>query len=470
MINQDKKEKNKFSLWLLAWPIFIELFLQFLLGTVDTLMVSRISDNAVAVVGISNQLFNALTTLFATVASGAGIVIAQKLGSRREDDARTVAIIAFKVTALIGLGLSVLLAVAPRPIAVMLQLSPDLLPLAEIYISIVGGGMILAAIMTTLSTAIRSTGNTKAPMYTAVGMNIIHIILNYCFIFGALGIPQMGLTGVAISTVASRLIATLVLLVIFLGAFQRRIGIKDIRVFDGKLFKEVMTIGWPLGVSMANWVFSQLAIFSFLAILGPLELAARTYMNTLESFCFLLGYSLALAAQIQIAHLYGAGKTKEAYSSVYRALAVGLPLVTINALIVVLLGKHVLSLFTSDSEILALCASMLWLNLLLQPGKMINMALGNALNAVGDTRFTMVVSLFTMWIVATGLSYYFGVSLGWGIVAIYGCMIADEYLRGVMSFFRWRGRKYLKTKEEALKREQGLAAGRTSESGILAEA
>lgn len=71
-------ERDRFSLWLLAWPIFIELFLQILLGTVDTLMVSRISDNAVAVVGFSNQLFNALTTLFATIASGAGIVIAQK--------------------------------------------------------------------------------------------------------------------------------------------------------------------------------------------------------------------------------------------------------------------------------------------------------------------------------------------------------------------------------------------------------
>ncbi|MBJ6360683.1 MATE family efflux transporter [Paenibacillus sp. GCM10012307] len=466
---QDKSKKTKYSLWLLAWPIFIELFLQFLIGAVDTLMVSRISDNAVAVVGISNQLFNALTTLFATVASGAGIVIAQKLGSRKEEEARTVAIIALKVSAAIGFGLSMLLVLFPRPIAIMLQLPHDLLPLAETYIAIAGGGMILAAIMTALSTAIRSTGNTKAPMYTAVGMNIIHIILNYCFIFGALGIPQMGLTGVAISTVASRLLATFVLLFIFLGAFQRRIEIKDIRVFDGKLFKEVMAIGWPLGVSMANWVFSQLAIFSFLAILGSLELAARTYMNTLESFCFLLGYSLALAVQIQIANQYGAGKTKEAYNSLYRALVVGLPLVTVNALIVVLLGKYVLGLFTSDADILALCSSLLLLNLVLQPGKMINMALGNALNAVGDTRFTMVISLFSMWIVATGFSYYLGVSMGWGIVAIYACMIADEYLRGVLSFFRWRDRKYLRTREESLKREQELAVGRQAESGVIVE-
>nr|WP_213655629.1 MATE family efflux transporter [Paenibacillus vini] len=447
-------EKNKFSLWLLAWPIFIEQFLQFLLGSVDTLMVSRISDNAVAVVGFSNQLFNALMTLFATVASGAGIVIAQKIGSRKEEEARSVAIIAFNVTVAIGVFLSILLIAAPEPIARMLQLPDELIPLAKVYISIVGGGMILTAAMAVLGTAIRNTGNTKGPMMTAIGMNVIHIIMNYGFIFGAFGFPQWGLTGVAISTVISRLLATIVLFVIFLNSFQRKIGHRDFKIFDRKLFKEILAIGWPLGVNSASWVFSQLAIFSFLAMLGSTELAARTYMNTLESFCFLLGFSLALAAQIQIAHLYGAGKTKEAYHAVFKVLKVGLPLVIVNAFILVLFGRNVLGLFTKDVDILNLCTSLLLLNLLLQPGKMVNMAIGNSLNAVGDTRYTMKISLIFMWLIATGCSYLFGVSLGIGIIAIYSCMIIDEYVRGVLSFFRWRGRKHLRMKEADLQKER----------------
>ncbi|MNJ30081.1 Multidrug resistance protein NorM [compost metagenome] len=446
-------EKDKFTLWLLAWPIFIEVFLQFLLGTVDTLMVSRISDEAVAVVGFSNQLFNALTTLFATVASGAGIVIAQKIGSRKEEDARTVAIIALKVTAAIGVVLSLILIAFPRSIAQMLSLPEELLSLAEVYISIVGGGMILTAVMSTLGTAIRNTGNTKGPMYIAVGMNIIHIILNYCFIFGAMGFPELGLKGVAISTVVSRLIATIILMIIFVSTFQRKITFSDFRIFDSKLFKEILAIGWPLGVNMSSWVFSQLAIFSFLATLGTTELAARTYMNTLESFCFLLGHSLALAAQIQIAHLFGGGKTKEAYGAVFRALKVALPLVIANAFILVLVGKYMLALFTQDQAILNLCASLLWMNLLLQPGKVINMAIGDALNAIGDTKYTMNISLIFMGIVATGGSYVLGISLGWGIIAIYSAMIADEYIRGVLSYYRWKQRKLLNKKEAELKEQ-----------------
>ncbi|WP_223067053.1 MATE family efflux transporter [Paenibacillus caui] len=448
---------DKYSMWMLAWPIFIEQFLQFLLGAVDTLMVSHLSDNAVAVVGFSNQLFNALTTLFVTVASGAGILIAQKIGSGKEEEARTVGVIAVKATLLIGAALSVLLIAIPGPIARILQLPEELLPLAKTYISIVGGGMILTAIMTALSTVIRSTGNTQAPMFIAAGMNVVHILMNYCFIFGAFGFPQWGLTGVSISTVTSRLLACTALFVIFLNAFCRKIGVKDIRLFDRKLFKEVMDIGWPLGVNTASWVFSQLAIFSFLAMLGTKELAARTYMNTLESFCFLLGFSIALAVQIRIAHLFGGGKTKEAYRAAYKALAVGLPLVTLNALLLVLCGRSILSLFTTDPAILAIAGSLLWLNVLLQPGKMLNMALGNSLNALGDSLFTMAISVIFMWAAAAGGSYLFGVTFGFGITAIYVSMITDEYIRGMLSLIRWRGRKKLRMREKELELE---AAGR----------
>ncbi|MDH6671499.1 putative MATE family efflux protein [Paenibacillus sp. LBL] len=232
------KNTSKFTLWVLAWPIFIELFLQFLLGAVDTLMVSRISDDAVAVVGFSNQLFQAMTTLFMTVASGAGILIAQKIGSSKSGDARTIAIMALSVTTLIGIVCSVILFAVPEQIAAVLQLPENLLPLAGTYISIVGGGMVLIAMMATMSTVIRNTGNTRAPMYVAIGMNIIHVIMNYGFIFGAFGFPQWGLTGVAISTVVSRLLAVLLLLYIFLRSFEYRVKWREFRVFDRPLFGE----------------------------------------------------------------------------------------------------------------------------------------------------------------------------------------------------------------------------------------
>lgn len=450
MVNDNKK----FTLWVLAWPIFLELFLQFLLGAADTLMVSRISDDAAAVVGFANNLFNNINVLAMSVAGAAGILIAQKLGGQREEEARTIGIMSVSVSALLGLTLSVILIAAPRTVAHLLQLPEGLMPLAETYLSIVGGSMVLLAVMTALSTVIRSTGNTSGPMYIAIGMNVIHVALNYGFIFGAFGFPQWGLTGVSISAVVSRLLATVVLLYLFRNAFSIKIRLADFKVFDRKLLRDVIHIGWPIALSSGSWSTYQLVLFTYLAMLGPLELAARAYMNTLESFCFLLGYSIGLAVQIQVAHLFGAGQTAEAYRSAYRAMWIGLALVLTNAGILFLFGKQVLGWFTSSGSIIQLCIPLLAMNLLLQPAKMLNMAIGFSLNAVGDTRYVMAVSLTFMILIGSVLSYFAAFSLGWGLIGIYICMIADEYVRGVCVLHRWKGKKLLRRAEWERCRQQ----------------
>ncbi|OXS57766.1 MATE family efflux transporter [Cohnella sp. CIP 111063] len=433
---------------MLAWPIFIEVLLQTLLGTVDTVMVSRISDDAVAVVGLSGQLFAALTTLFMTISGGAGILIAQKLGAKRGEDARTIAIMSLTVSGVIGLAISVLLYAQAENLAGMLGISDELLPLWNVYVSYFGGGMVLTALIAALSTAIRNTGNTRTPMYIGIAMNVVHIVLNYVLIFGMFGFPEWGLFGVTVSGNVSRLIAVLLLFYVFVYSFDRKIGFKDLLVFKPKLFKEVLHIGWPLGVNMSGWVFSQLAIYAFIAMLGAAELATKTYMNTLESFCFMLGYAISLAVQIQVAHLFGAGKTREAYVGAYRALGIGLGLAMLNALLLLATGRYLLGLFSQNEEILALGTSLLALNLLLQPGKVLNMSLNNALNAVGDTRYTMMTALFSLSLVATAGSYWLGIHAGWGLAGIYCCMIADEWVRGVLVLRRWKGQKYLRKAEE----------------------
>ncbi|TDF95995.1 MATE family efflux transporter [Paenibacillus piri] len=419
------------------------MMLQFLLGTADTLMVSHISDDAVAVIGISSQLFAAVNILFMAAASGAGILVAQRLGAGKEAEGRLIGIIGAKLCLGLGAVLSVLLYFGAGPIARMLQLPAQLQPLGETYISIVGGGMVFMAAMAGLGTVVRNTGNTRGPMYVAIGMNIIHIGTNYVAIYGAFGIPPLGLEGVAFSTTFSRLVGALVMFMLFCSCFRQKIEWKDFRLFDRALFKETVKISWPLGVNMSSWCFTQLVIFALIAMIGSKELSARTYMNTMESFCFLIGYSIALAGQIRIAHLFGSGDYQAAYRCAYRVIWIGLIFVQANALLVYVFGEEAIRLFTSDPEIIGMGVSLLAINLLLQPAKMLNMALVNALTAVGDTRYVMIVGFFVMWSVAVGCSYYLAVYLGWGLHGIYAAMIADELLRGLLVLARWRAKKFM---------------------------
>jgi putative MATE family efflux protein len=436
------KEQKKMSLWMLAWPIFIEMLLQFLLGTADTLMVSRISDDAVAVIGISTQLFNAINILFMAVASGAGVLVAQKLGAKKEEEARTVGLLGAKICIAVGLALSLFLSLGAAPIARLLQLPEELVPLGTTYMSIVGSGIVFMAAMAVFSSVIRNTGNTRSPMYIAIGMNVIHVLMNYVVIYGAFGFPALGLEGVAYSTTISRFLGATALFVIYRHTFSRKLQWSDFKLFDKPLFRETMKLSWPLAVNMSSWCFTQLIIYALIAMIGASELSARTYMNTLESFCFMIGFSVALAGQIRISHLYGAGEYSAANRCAFQVLWIGLAIVQANAVLLYMYGREAIGIFTSDLSIISLCVSLLALNLLLQPSKMLNMAIGGALTGIGDTRFIMITGTVSLWFVAAGLSYYLGIVQGWGLIGVYIAMISDELLRGVLVLIRWRSMKF----------------------------
>lgn len=440
----SSSEESKLSIWALTWPIMIEMTLQFMLGTADTVMVSRISDDAVAVVGISTQFFNAVIVLFSLVCSGSGILIAQKLGANKKLEARQIGVMSVAITAMIGIVVSILLVSCTNLFINMLNVPTEIRSLAHTYMSIVGGGMIITALNLSFSTTVRNTGDTRSPMLIAVGMNVLHIVLNYGFIFGAFGLPKWGLYGVALSMIIARATAMLFQLRLFRHAFGERIQFREFLTFNRKLLKEVVKLGWPLSMNGASWTFSQLTIFSFIATMGAEQLATRTYLNTIESFAFLFGMSLSMGIQIRISYLYGAGRYREMYSDSYKVLVRGIVIVLVNTGIILLFRHQLLQLFTDDQRIIDSALSLLWLNLILQPGKMWNMAIGQSLNAIGDSRNVMYYTLPIMWFCAVVVSYYLAVPFEYGLLGIYIGMISDEYVRGTVSFLRWRHHKKTK--------------------------
>jgi hypothetical protein len=118
----------------------------------------------------------------------------------------------------------------------------------------------------------------------------------------------------------------------------------------------------------------------------------------------------------------------------------------VNTLILFLFGKDILSLFTSNSDII----SILVFDLILQPLKMANMPMNNALNAVGDSRYVMIVSMISMWGVAVTGTYVFGLAFGWLVYGVYVAMIADEAIRAFLIHKRWFSRKYIPKQEAAI--------------------
>ena len=194
------------TLFALTWPIFIEIFLHMLMGNADTLMLSQYSDDSVAAVGVSNQILSLIIVMFGFVATGTAILVAQHLGAREDRLAGEVSIVSIAVNLGFGLFLSLALVFFSEPILLSMDLPRSLMNEASSYLKIVGGFAFIQALIMTAGSIMRSYGYTKDAMYITIGMNIINVIGNYLFIFGPFGVPVLGVEGVAISTIASRLI------------------------------------------------------------------------------------------------------------------------------------------------------------------------------------------------------------------------------------------------------------------------
>jgi putative MATE family efflux protein len=441
-MKQKTSDKEDMPLWVLAWPLALELLLQYIMGAADTLMISTISDRAASAVGVSNQVLHAINMLFLFVNAGAGIVLAIRWGSGRKDEARQVAALAIRLNLIIGIILGLLIGLGKGLILKLMQVPAEVLPDASIYLGIVGSGTLLVALHTSAAASIRSSGDTRSPMYVALAMNVIHLALNYVLIFGAFGFPKLDTLGVAISSIISRSLAVGFSLWLLYRTFPSIFGRLRLSSATLSTFKDIVRVGWPITLSNSSYTYVQTVLFSFIASLGVVPLAAFTYMNTIQGLPTMIGSAIGLAVQIRIGQWYGAGRLIESHKSAYTAVRLGIGVMFVITLLICLFRKDVISMYTNDPQVISLSMVLFFLYLVLQPLKMQTMGFAQSLYAVGDNKVVTFVGMGSMWILGAGGAYLLAIQLELGLIGVYMALMLDEWTRGTFAWFRWRSGKY----------------------------
>lgn len=201
----------KKSLYRLTMPIFIDIALVMLLGAVDTVMLSRYSDDAVAAVGLDNQLVSFVFLIYQFVSMGAAILCAQYFGAGLRMRFMQIVGIAIIVNTLLGMTVSGVLWIWSEELLRGFGLRESLMADGARYLKITGALSFFQALSLTFSASLRSTGKTVKPMLATVAVNILNIAGNYALIFGHWGCPAMGVEGAAWATAGSRIAATVIL-------------------------------------------------------------------------------------------------------------------------------------------------------------------------------------------------------------------------------------------------------------------
>ncbi|MFC0558849.1 MATE family efflux transporter [Halalkalibacter alkalisediminis] len=440
--NTEKQSKQKLTLFAITWPIFIEIMLHMIMGNADTLMLSQYSDDAVAAVGVSNQLLMVIIVMFGFIATGTSILVAQYLGAEDEEKAIRFAIVSIFANIAIGLLLSIILLIFSEPLLRMMNLPPELMADAVIYLQVVGGFSFIQALIMTIGAVIRSHGFTKDAMYVTIGMNIFNIVGNYLFIFGAFGFPTLGVTGVAIATIISRSIGVIVLLYLLYKRLDGNLHFSFLRTFPKYEVKSLLKIGIPTAGEHLSYTTSQLVMTYFIASIGTEALTTKVYAQNIMMLVLLFSVAIGQGTQILVGHQVGAKKLEEAYSRCIRSLKIAITVSLAMGIIFYLFSNLLFSIFTSNQEIIATGSLLLLLTIVLEPGRAFNLVVINCLRAAGDVRFPVYLGILSMWGVAVTVSYTLGIYFGLGLVGIWIAFILDEWLRGLIMLWRWRSRKW----------------------------
>ncbi len=434
---------KKLSLFTIAWPIFVESALHMFLRTSDTFMLSRVGDDAVAAVGVANQIIMFMVIIMSFVSVGAAVVIAQYLGAKKRDEIPRLVTTAIPLNFLFGLFLSVMIVSFGSPLLGLFGLEEALFSQAKIYLLIVGGTLFLQAVMITISAVVQSHGFTRDTMMVVVGMNVLHVILNYCFIYGAIGFPQLGVLGVAISTLISQTLGLAANIVVLNRRVQIKLLWKDLVRWKREHVIKILMVGLPSSASQISYFASQIVTTIFIASLGAEMLTTKIYAQNVMFFVMILTISLGRGLQIIVGHLIGAGEHEEAYKQVFRNLIRSIVLTLCMMSILAIFREPLLRLFTDDPEILALGATLLLLGFLMEPGRNFNILLERSLQATGDMRFTMLVSVIVIWVFSIPLIYILGIHLGYGLLGIWIAFIVDEWVRGLILCLRWKSKAWV---------------------------
>nr|WP_252894517.1 MATE family efflux transporter [Veillonella denticariosi] len=294
------------SIWTLSWPIFIEVFLQMLVGNIDQLMMSHYSPEAVAAVANANQILNIFIMLIIVMSTATTIMIAQYLGARNQSKLSEVCTVSLVMNFLFSSIAAIFFITCHEWIFTWLGIPQETMSDTSLYTTIVAaGGLPIQAMYYALVAVFRGHSLTRITMYVALVMNIIHIMTNYVLIFGHGSIPSLGVLGVSISTWLSKVVGLVIIGYIFKRLLTLEISFRFLKPFPWHTIKSLLHISVPSGGETLSYQLSQTTIMKMVNILGLAVINTKVYVSVIAMLCYVYTIALANASQVIVGFLMG---------------------------------------------------------------------------------------------------------------------------------------------------------------------
>ena len=434
---------NKFLLKLL-WPLFVEQFLLFAVGLVDSMMVASVGEAAVSAVSLVDSIIILMINVMAALATGGAVVVGQYLGQKKNDEANTASdqlvLAAFLVSTLI----IIFMYIFKNGIMTLVfgEIEADVRHYCDVYYMIVTASIPFIGIYNASAALFRNMGRSKTTMKISIAMNLINVSGNAILIFG-LG---CGVEGVAIPTLVSRMFAAVAIYMLLRNPeLQIHISRKPVLKPDWGYIKNILKIGVPNGVENSMFQLGKLILLSMIATFGTSAIAANAVGNAIAMVGCLSGMAMNLGVVPVISQCIGAGDYQQVRYYTHKLMKWTYGALFVGSIVVWLCLPLLLKIYGLSDETAEMAFEILTVNcfsaIMIWP---LSFTLPNILRAAGDVTFTMIVCVVSMWIFRIFCAYALSVWLGMGLMGTWVAMIIDWAVRTVFFIGRYKSGKWKK--------------------------
>lgn len=423
-------------------PVLVDQTFVTCLNLVNTAMISSSGVAAVSAVNMVDSLNIFLVNVFIAVSTGGTVVVAQYKGSDNPKMIGKAAAGSIGSVFLLALGISLLVVVLHKPTLTLLfgGAQADVLKDARIYIIGSGTSYCGVALEEAVCGALRGVGETRSSLGLSVIMNFSYVLLNFFFI----NLLHMGVLGMSISINIARYIGAACAL-IYLTKFNESIHFhfQDLFVFNPSMLKRIFFIGIPFAAEQMFFNGGKILTQTFIVKLGTFAIATNAICGSLASVYQIPANALSLTIITVVGQCIGAKNIKDARKFIRSFLMLSsFSFVAMGVLIAPIFGSLVM-LFHPPAQIVPDIHTIILINTIAQiPLWSISFITPSALRAAGDSKFTSVVAMLSMWLFRVVLGYILGIVLHFGIIGVWFAMDCEWSVRGTIFLVRFRGKKW----------------------------
>lgn len=430
----------------IALPVAMQGMLNTIVNMVDTMMIGSLGATAIAAVGLANKVFFVMTLLIFGIVSGSGILAAQYWGNNDVKNIRKVLGLALILAEGAALLFFVPAVFFPEMMMRIFTTGSDTIATGAAYLSVVAFSYPFIALSNTYVAMLRAVGRVKAPVIISCCTIFINIFFNYMFIFGHFGAPAMGAPGAALATLIARIVETIALLaVVYLGKSPIACCVREMfgytKAFVGQFAKTASPVianefVWGLGVTMYSLAYGRM---------GDNAVAAITVATTIQDIAVVLFQGLSAATAVILGNEMGAGKLKRAERYAKNFLILQFIVTIIAAIGCVLLRENIIELYKVTGEVAEDVSRCLLVFALFMPFKMFNYVnIVGVLRSGGDTKVCLFLDCSGVWFIGIPMAFLGGLVFHQPIYIVYALVTLEEIYKTVLSYIRYRQKKWLR--------------------------